>query len=115
MTRGAPAGSARAVAGYSIARLLVFLGVAGLLFLSGLRGALLVLAALLGSGLVSYVLLAPQRAAMAIALERALARRPRGFSARIAASAAAEDAYADALEERRRADLTPTDRSDQKN
>lgn len=101
MTGGARGGSARAVAGYSFARLLVFLGVAGVLYLVGLRGALLVLVALLGSGIVSYVLLAPQRAAMAAVVERAVRHRPRGFSTRIAASAATEDAYADALEAHR--------------
>jgi len=98
----------RAVAVYSLARLLVLVGVGAALYLAGLRGLILLLAAVLGSGLVSYVLLAPQRAAMGAALERRL-RRSRGLSARIAASAAAEDAQLDALEAQRRADPTPPD------
>lgn len=98
MTGDRPPGGARAVATYSLARLLVLVAVAAVLYLAGLRGTLLVLVALLGSGVVSYVLLAPQRAAMAVVLERSLRRRPRSPSARIAASAAAEDAYVDRLE-----------------
>lgn len=97
---------ARAVLGYSLARLLVFVVVTAALYLAGLRGVLLVLVAVVGSGLVSYILLAPQRAAMGAAVQRGLSRRrsarrdgaPRGLRARIAASAAAEDAYVDALE-----------------
>lgn len=99
MTDRRPASRLRAVAVYSAARLLVLVAVAAALYLAGLRGALLVFVALLGSGLVSYVLLAPQRAAMAVALDRGGARRRprRGLSARIAASASAEDAYLDSL------------------
>ncbi len=105
---GGRSSSSRAVAAYSFARVLVFLGVLAVLYLVGLRGGLLVLVALLGSGLVSYVVLAPQRARMSAALEPALRRRPRGLSARIAAAAAAEDAYADAQE--RQSHLTPEER-----
>lgn len=100
-------GAGRTVAAYSVARLLVLLGVTAVLYLVGLRGGLLVLVALLGSGLVSYVLLAPQRARMSAAIERSSRRRPRGLSARIAAAEATEDAYADALEARNQSDGPP--------
>lgn len=97
MTAGRTSGT-RAIATYSLARVGVLAAVAAALYLAGLRGTLLVLVALVGSGLVSYVLLAPQRAAMATALDRGDRRRRRTLSARIAASAAAEDAYADSRE-----------------
>ena len=100
MTGHQPARPARAVATYSVARLLVFLGVGGVFYLAGLRGVLLVLVAVAGSGLVSFVVLARQRVAMAVALEPRLRGRTRSLSARIAAANAAEDAYADALERR---------------
>ncbi len=92
-----PPGTIRAVAVYSAARLLVYVAVAAALYLAGLRGVLLVLVALLGSGLVSFVLLAPQRAAVAVLLERGARRRTRRrLSERIAASTDAEDACLDA-------------------
>lgn len=113
MTERPPTSAIGAVAVYSAARLVVFVAVAAALYLAGLRNALLVLVALLGSGLVSYVLLAPQRAAMAAVLSRGRRRprRPRGsLSARIAASAAAEDAHLDSLAERP-PDVTGTNRT----
>lgn len=98
MRRRRPTSGFRAIAVYSVARLLVLVAVAAALYLAGLRGALLVFVAVLGSGLVSLVLLAPQRAAMATALNRGKGRRPgRGLSGRIAASASAEDAYVDSI------------------
>jgi hypothetical protein len=60
---------------YSAGRALVFLGVAALLYVAGLRGFLLVLAALLVSLPVSYVLLARVRADFAVDVERRLAER----------------------------------------
>jgi hypothetical protein len=102
-------GTTRAFAVYSLARLGVFVGVAAALFLAGLRGPLLVLAALLGSGLVSYVLLAPQRAALAAVLG-GRSRRRGTLSQRIAASAAAEDAYVDSHQDDR-PDVTGTKRT----
>lgn len=77
MTADHPTSWGRAVATYSLARLGVLLAVAGVLYVVGLRSVLLLLAAVLGSGVVSYVLLAPQRAAMALALQRSV-RRKRG-------------------------------------
>ncbi|MGI8697950.1 MAG: DUF4229 domain-containing protein [Mycobacteriales bacterium] len=105
MTTRAPAGRRRAVLVYSIARMGVLLGVFAVLFVVGLRGTLLVVAGALGSGLVSYVLLAPQRTAMAVALAAEPRRPRRRLRNRIAASAAAEDAYLDSLEP------TPPDRA----
>lgn len=65
----------RAFAVYTAARVLVFAGVAALLFVVGLRGFPLVLAALLVSLPVSYVLLARPRADFAADVERRLAER----------------------------------------
>jgi hypothetical protein len=65
----------RAFAVYTAARLLVFAGVAALLFVVGLRGFVLVFAALLVSLPVSYVLLARIRAEFAADVERRLAER----------------------------------------
>ena len=63
---------------YTAGRLLVFVGVAALLFVAGLRGFVLVFAALLVSLPVSYVLLARMRADFAADVERRLtARRAR--------------------------------------
>lgn len=110
MTPGAP-GRTRAVLVYSVARVAVLVAVFGLLYLVGLRGPLLVLVALLGSGAVSYVLLAPQRVTMARALGGRPRRARRRFADRIAASAAAEDAYVDSLEAAR-PDRAATNRTD---
>jgi hypothetical protein len=65
----------RAFAVYTVGRVLVFVGVAALLFAAGLRGFLLVLAALLVSLPVSYVLLAGPRADLGGVVERRLAAR----------------------------------------
>lgn len=62
---------------YSALRLLVFVGVAALFSLAGLRGFPLVLVALLVSGLVSYGLLARARAALALRVEERLEERRR--------------------------------------
>ena len=65
----------RAFAVYSAGRVLVFAGVAALLYVAGLRGFLLVLAALLVSLPVSYVVLARIRADFAADVERRVAER----------------------------------------
>ncbi len=65
----------RAFAVYSVGRLLVFVGVAALLYVAGLRGFFLVLAALLVSLPVSYVVLARVRAEFGADVERRLAER----------------------------------------
>ena len=65
----------KAFAVYTAGRLLVFAGVAALLFVLGLRGFVLVLAALLVSLPVSYVLLARVRADFAAEVERRLTER----------------------------------------
>jgi hypothetical protein len=65
----------KAFAVYTVGRLLVFVGCAALLYLLGLRSFVLVLAALLVSLPVSYLLLAGPRNELAADVERRLARR----------------------------------------
>ncbi|MFL6128797.1 MAG: DUF4229 domain-containing protein [Mycobacteriales bacterium] len=65
----------KAFAVYTAGRVLVFAGVAALLFAAGLRGFVLVLAALLVSLPVSYVVLARPRADFATAVERRITER----------------------------------------
>lgn len=65
----------KAFAVYSAGRVLVFAGVAALLFVVGLRGFVLALAALLVSLPVSYVVLARARADFAAVVERRLTDR----------------------------------------
>jgi Protein of unknown function (DUF4229) len=65
----------KAFAVYTAGRLLVFAGVAALLLAVGLRGFVLVFAALLVSLPVSYVLLARIRADFAADVERRLTER----------------------------------------
>ena len=58
----------RSVIFYTIARLAIFAATAGVLALVGARGVLLLLLALLISGVVSYVLLSSQRDRMSAAV-----------------------------------------------
>ena len=58
----------RTVLAYTSARLVVLVATMGVLYLLGARGLLLVAAALLISGLISYVLLTRQRDAMSSAV-----------------------------------------------
>jgi Protein of unknown function (DUF4229) len=60
---------------YTAGRILVFVVLGGLLWLAGLRGFLLVFAALLLSVPVSYFLLARQRNALAADVERTVTNR----------------------------------------
>ncbi len=60
------------VLAYTVARAVLFAASYALLWLTGLRGLLLIVMALLVSGLVSLWLLARQRDAMSLALSRKL-------------------------------------------
>jgi Mn2+/Fe2+ NRAMP family transporter len=66
----------RSVLAYTAARVALFAAAAGVLYLLGARGLLLVALAVLASGLVSLVLLSSQRDAMSAAVMSA-ARRGR--------------------------------------
>jgi Mn2+/Fe2+ NRAMP family transporter len=84
----------RSAIAYTSARILLFVAAAGLLYLVGARGLLLLGLALLVSGIASYVLLSRQRDAMSGALMARLKnRRPRGpgFRARLEEGARTED------------------------
>jgi hypothetical protein len=72
---------------YSLARLGLFLGALGLLYLLGARGFLLLATAIVLSGIVSYFLLTAPRVAMGMRLAGAW----RSFTARIDRQARAED------------------------
>jgi hypothetical protein len=89
----------RAVLVYTAARLALFAGCLALAWLVGLRGGLMVLVALVVSGVLSLFLLQPQRLAMSGAVERSFARG----RARMQARTAAEDAYVDRLHAERSA------------
>ena len=86
--------AARSVVAYNLGRIGLFLGCAVLGYIAGLRGLVLLAAALLISGILSWFLLARQRAAMAEALGGAVSRS----RSKLASRTAAEDAYADALQ-----------------
>ena len=78
---------------YNLFRL-ALLGVClGLGYVAGLRSILLLVAALLVSGVLSWFVLRSQREAMGRAVERTVARG----QSRLAARAAAEDEYVDQL------------------
>lgn len=84
-------GRTAALLRYNGWRLLVFAVVAGLGYLAGLRGALLLAVALVVSGVLSYFLLYRQRAALAEVVAQAV-EAGRG---RLAARTAREDAAAE--------------------
>ena len=86
--------AARSVLAYNAGRLGLFVACAVLGFVAGLRGLVLLAVALLVSGVLSWFLLARQRAAMAEALGGAVDRG----RAKLAERTAAEDAYAEALQ-----------------
>jgi len=77
----------RATIAYTAARILLFVAAAGLIYLAGARGLLLLGLALLVSGAASYILLTRQRDAMAGALSRRLG----SFRDRLDAGTRAED------------------------
>lgn len=87
---------ARALLSYNLLRLVLLAACLGVGYLAGLRGLLLIIAALLVSGVLSWFLLARQRVSMGVAIERSVERG----RARMAARTAAEDAYADELARR---------------
>jgi hypothetical protein len=60
----------RATLAYTAARILLFAAVAGLLYLAGARGLLLIALALVVSGVASYIVLSRMRDAMAGAISR---------------------------------------------
>ncbi|HXP22161.1 MAG TPA: DUF4229 domain-containing protein [Streptosporangiaceae bacterium] len=77
----------RATLFYNTLRFLLFAAAFFLLYLAGARSLLLFGLAFLVSGIMSYFLLAPQRAAMA----GELSQRVRGFRQRLDAGTRAED------------------------
>ena len=81
------------VVAYTAARLGLLAGCIVLGWVAGLRGALLLLAALAVSGVLSWFLLGRQRVEMAGSVERTV-RRAR---TRLRARTEAEDAYVEAL------------------
>ena len=78
---------------YNLARLGLLVGFLALFYLLGLGGAVLVLGAVLASGVVSYFALAQQRAAMIEALQQRMQAR----QAKAAAREAREDEYDEQL------------------
>jgi hypothetical protein len=77
----------RATLAYTSARILLFIVAAGLLYLAGVRGILVLILALVVSALASYVVLSPQRDKMSEALDK----RIRTFRDRVDEGAEAED------------------------
>ncbi|WP_026341543.1 DUF4229 domain-containing protein [Actinomadura atramentaria] len=73
---------------YTLARFGIFLATAGVLALCGARGILLLLLALLISGVISFVLLSGQRDRMSSVVESGLGRQ----RAKLNASRTKEDA-----------------------
>jgi CHASE2 domain-containing sensor protein len=92
----------RAIAVYTGARLGLFVLCLGLAWVAGLDGAVLLVVALLASGVLSWFVLRRPRLAMSGAVDRRVSRAHN----RVDARAAAEDAYVDSLQ-----GTTPPDRS----
>lgn len=88
-----PATATRAFAVYNAARLGLLLLFGGILYAAGFRGLVLVLMALVFSGVASWFVLTRQR----VQVSQALAGQVRLRRDRLAARTAAEDAAADAL------------------
>jgi Mn2+/Fe2+ NRAMP family transporter len=80
----------RSAIAYTSARILLFVAAAGLLYLVGARGLLLLGLALLVSGIASYVLLSRQRDAMSGAIASRL-QGLRGLGRRLDAGTRTED------------------------
>ena len=81
----------RAVLAYSLARVLLLAASLVLLWLAGARGLLLILLAVLVSGLLSYGLLARQRDAMSAAITEWVGRSRRRLDAATTKEDAADD------------------------
>ena len=77
----------RSTIAYTTARILLFVAVTALLYLVGARGLLLLGAAVLISGIVSYVVLSRQRDAMS----SAITSRVQSFRGRLDAGTRTED------------------------
>ena len=77
----------RSTIAYTTARILLFVVATVLLYLVGARGILLLAAAVLVSGIVSYVVLSRQRDKMSAAINSRL----QGFRGRLDAGTRAED------------------------
>jgi hypothetical protein len=77
----------RATFAYTLARIVLFAVMLGLLYLVGARGLLLVALALVISGIISFVVLSRQRDAMS----GAIASRIGGFRERLDQGTRAED------------------------
>jgi Protein of unknown function (DUF4229) len=77
----------RATFTYSLARILLFVTTLGILYLVGARGLLLIAAALVISGIISFVVLSRQRDAMS----GAISSRIGGFRQRLDEGTRAED------------------------
>jgi uncharacterized protein DUF4229 len=77
----------RATLAYTAARILLFAAVAGLLYLAGARGLLLIALALVVSGVASYIVLSRMRDSMA----GAISRRIESVRSRIDEGSRAED------------------------
>jgi Protein of unknown function (DUF4229) len=77
----------RATFTYSLARILLFVATLGILYLVGARGLLLIAAALVISGIISFVVLSRQRDAMS----GVIASRIGGFRHRLDEGTRAED------------------------
>lgn len=84
----------RAIAVYTLARLGLFALCLALAWVAGLGGAVLLIVALLASGLLSWFVLRRPRLAMSGVVERRVSRVQR----RIAERSAAEDAYVDPVQ-----------------
>lgn len=80
----------RSTIAYTCARILLFVAAAGVLYVVGARGLLLLGLALLVSGIASYVLLSRQRDAMSGAIAARL-QGLRGLRSRLDAGTRAED------------------------
>lgn len=94
----------RATVAYTSARILLLAAAAGLLYLFGARGLLLLALAFLISGIASFVLLSRQRDTMSGALASRLKgarERAAGFRERLEEGARAEDEDDSAAAERR--------------
>ena len=74
---------------YTLLRVLLFVVVAALLWIMGLRGLWLVMFAILGSGMISIIALSKSRDAASVSLSNRLSK----FKRRIDERAAAEDAW----------------------
>jgi len=89
---------------YNLLRLLLLAACLGIGWLVGVRGVILIVAALAASGVLSWFLLARQRIRMGIAVERAVELG----RVKMAARTAAEDEYAESIAQRAATDQRPS-------